>query len=211
MKKKIISLSIIAILLGIVIYSVFIDSNLDPDHATTTQISKEAKEEKPSCSEGSTRDRTFCYIENKKYSQAGNLLEANEEKTDPVLNVLRTYTSCMTNSALPDECGKVSNKVFSLKDKKIIDSSRADSLVFTLETKRLAELEEEQERINQEFNEKYYPPQIGMTAEKVLESTWGKPTKINKTTNRYGVSEQWVYYGQRYLYFDNGSVTSIQE
>lgn len=54
-------------------------------------------------------------------------------------------------------------------------------------------------------------PEIGMTAEEVKNSTWGKPTKINKTTTKYGVHEQWVYSSGKYIYFDDGVVTSIQE
>lgn len=51
---------------------------------------------------------------------------------------------------------------------------------------------------------------IGMTAEQVLQSTWGKPKKINVTINAGGRHEQWVYPGFQYLYVDNGVLTSIQ-
>ncbi|WP_211147016.1 hypothetical protein [Paenibacillus dokdonensis] len=51
---------------------------------------------------------------------------------------------------------------------------------------------------------------IGMTKEEVLASTWGKPKDINKTTTANYVSEQWVYSGYRYLYFENGILTTIQ-
>ncbi len=54
-------------------------------------------------------------------------------------------------------------------------------------------------------------PLIGMTADEVLASTWGEPEKINRTTTAYGVSEQWVYSGNRYVYLDDGIVTAIQE
>lgn len=54
-------------------------------------------------------------------------------------------------------------------------------------------------------------PSIGMTATEVRNSTWGNPSKINKTTTKYGVHEQWVYSSGRYIYFDDGIVTSIQE
>ncbi len=54
-------------------------------------------------------------------------------------------------------------------------------------------------------------PAIGMTTLEVRLSTWGEPRDINKTTTAYGVSEQWVYYGYRYIYFDNGIVTAISE
>lgn len=53
-------------------------------------------------------------------------------------------------------------------------------------------------------------PTIGMTKEEVKNSTWGSPQKINTTTTRYGVHEQWVYSGHKYLYFDDGILTSIQ-
>lgn len=51
---------------------------------------------------------------------------------------------------------------------------------------------------------------IGMTEYDVLHSNWGKPTSINRTTNAYGVREQWVYGGGNYLYFKDGVLTSIQ-
>jgi hypothetical protein len=51
--------------------------------------------------------------------------------------------------------------------------------------------------------------QIGMSKEDVLASSWGKPQKVNTTTNVYGTREQWVYDGG-YLYLENGVLTSIQ-
>lgn len=54
-------------------------------------------------------------------------------------------------------------------------------------------------------------PQIGMTAEEVRQSTWGEPQDINKTTYSWGVKEQWCYSGYRYIYFEDGVVTAIQE
>lgn len=69
----------------------------------------------------------------------------------------------------------------------------------------------EQIRKNIEYHSKYFAPEIGMSAEKVLESTWGKPNDINKTTTKYGISEQWVYSLDRYIYLEDGIVTAIQE
>lgn len=54
-------------------------------------------------------------------------------------------------------------------------------------------------------------PRIGMTAEDVRKSTWGEPKNINKTTYIWGTKEQWCYSGYRYIYFENGIVTAIQE
>jgi len=52
---------------------------------------------------------------------------------------------------------------------------------------------------------------IGMTQERVLQSSWGRPSKVNRTTTARVSHEQWVYEGGGgYLYFDNGILTAIQ-
>lgn len=50
---------------------------------------------------------------------------------------------------------------------------------------------------------------IGMTKEEVLQSSWGRPRSVNKTTFAWGTREQWVYDGG-YLYFDDDKLTAIQ-
>ena len=58
------------------------------------------------------------------------------------------------------------------------------------------------------------PPIIGMTQDEVLMSTWGSPYKRNKTTSASGIREQWEYKGvnhNKYIYFENGYVVTIQE
>jgi hypothetical protein len=55
-------------------------------------------------------------------------------------------------------------------------------------------------------------PRIGMTRQQVVnDSNWGRPYDINRTTSVSGVREQWVYDNRRYLYFDNGVLTAIQD
>lgn len=54
-------------------------------------------------------------------------------------------------------------------------------------------------------------PYIGMTDQEALESTWGKPTKINKTINADSTREQWVYSGYKYLYFEEHYLVTIQK
>lgn len=51
---------------------------------------------------------------------------------------------------------------------------------------------------------------IGMTRAEVLASNWGKPQRVHRTTNTFGTSEQWIYGGHNYLYFQDGVLTSIQ-
>ena len=59
--------------------------------------------------------------------------------------------------------------------------------------------------------EQIVKPSIGMTKEEVEKSTWGTPKKVNKTTYSWGTTEQWVYDNFRYVYFQNGIVSAIQE
>jgi hypothetical protein len=52
---------------------------------------------------------------------------------------------------------------------------------------------------------------IGMSMDDARKSQWGRPERINRSTNALGTHEQWVYPGyHNYLYFDNGVLTSIQ-
>ncbi len=77
-----------------------------------------------------------------------------------------------------------------------------------LEKKKIAE---EREKTTALAKAKQEGVSIGMTQQEVLNSNWGNPKEINKTTTAYGTSEQWVYYGNKYLYFDDGILTAIQE
>lgn len=51
---------------------------------------------------------------------------------------------------------------------------------------------------------------IGWTKSMCIDS-WGKPYDINRTTNAYGTHEQYVYSLKKYLYFENGILTGIQD
>lgn len=53
-------------------------------------------------------------------------------------------------------------------------------------------------------------PEIGMTKNEVLESTWGEPDDVNIDEYEWGTEEQWVYDGKGYIYFENGIVDAIQ-
>ena len=51
---------------------------------------------------------------------------------------------------------------------------------------------------------------IGMTADE-CRLAWGKPLNINRDLSASNATEQWVYSNDRYLYFDNGLLKSIQD
>lgn len=51
---------------------------------------------------------------------------------------------------------------------------------------------------------------IGFTKAMCIDA-WGDPQKINKTTTKFGSSEQWIYWdGSAYLYFENDRLSAIQ-
>jgi len=50
---------------------------------------------------------------------------------------------------------------------------------------------------------------VGMSERQLLLS-WGKPQRINKTVSASGVQEQWIYGSGRYVYMQNGTLTSYQ-
>lgn len=55
---------------------------------------------------------------------------------------------------------------------------------------------------------------LGMTKNQVLAS-WGTPLHKNRSISSWGIQELWVYgnylYSARYLYFEDGILTNIQE
>lgn len=73
------------------------------------------------------------------------------------------------------------------------------------------EVEKEQIKENKEQEQLSNIPKIGMTADEAKETNWGEPNKINKTTYSWGVTEQWCYSHNRYIYLEDGIVTAISE
>lgn len=51
---------------------------------------------------------------------------------------------------------------------------------------------------------------LGMNKDEVIASSWGRPRRVNRTINASGTHEQWVYGDGNYLYFINGTLTTIQ-
>lgn len=80
-----------------------------------------------------------------------------------------------------------------------------------MDTSEWSRFYKHQNKYYPELDPSRIPPRIGMTAEAALLSTWGEPNDINKTTTENGTSEQWVYNDNKYLYFEDGELTTIQE
>lgn len=108
--------------------------------------------------------------------------------------------------------GEIKEKVNELKivakekEEKWKKKSEENEIRYEAENKKI--------ELESKINERTLDPKavyIGMTKEEVLVEGWGKPKDINKTTTAYGIREQWVYYDYKYLYFEDGILTTIQD
>ena len=79
----------------------------------------------------------------------------------------------------------------------------------TIESTKLTEKRNEKAARALKAEKKKTGVAIGMSRQDALDSSWGRPRSINRSTFSFGVHEQWVYDGG-YLYFENGVLTSIQ-
>ncbi|MGB6965491.1 MAG: hypothetical protein WBD90_13625 [Xanthobacteraceae bacterium] len=53
-------------------------------------------------------------------------------------------------------------------------------------------------------------PRIGMSAQQVLATCWGKPGKVNRVETARAIKEVYAYTGNRYVYLRNGVVRKIR-
>ncbi len=97
-----------------------------------------------------------------------------------------------------------SKYVMEYKDSLLVVTEVGGDYTFSLKKMNTAKTKPDDEQIKKE-------PYIGMKEEDVEKSTWGEPEDINKTTTAYGTREQWCYSGYRYIYIENGVITSIRE
>lgn len=74
-----------------------------------------------------------------------------------------------------------------------------------------AKVQEDTKVKEEKSNLKKSIPKVGMTTNEVKQTKWGLPDKINKDTYSWGTTEQWVYNKYGYVYFKNGTVTSVSE
>lgn len=79
----------------------------------------------------------------------------------------------------------------------------------TIETTKITQRNQEKSDRELKAMRKRDGVAIGMSKQEVVDSNWGRPRKINRTTRSSGTKEQWVYDGG-YLYFENDVLTAIQ-
>ncbi|HWT21663.1 MAG TPA: zinc-ribbon domain-containing protein [Variovorax sp.] len=125
----------------------------------------------------------------------------NEECTSGITQVMKTAKEQSSSgdlnmaAATLNHCSEISKDPSFTKLSKEIEQAR---------TAKIARLEREEKA-----RKKKEGVRIGMSKDDVIASSWGKPRKINKTTNARGTREQWVYDGG-YLYFDGDTLTTVQ-
>lgn len=114
-----------------------------------------------------------------------------------------------------DYTKKQKNDAIAAKKKKEADQAKAEEEQAKAKERR----EKEQQRI-QVLVDKYGESNVNLARQgkvkigwnkELCKEAWGEPRSVNKTTTAYGVHEQWVYSTSRYLYFDDGILTAIQE
>ncbi|MBP1175155.1 hypothetical protein JOE49_002407 [Paenibacillus sp. PvR133] len=93
----------------------------------------------------------FSSIRVQEYSQVTELLTANSDKTDKVISILRTYTSCMIDSALQEGFDTLSDSALYLHSKNVVDTEKLQLLVIPLENKRIAEFRAEEAEATRKF------------------------------------------------------------
>lgn len=173
------------------------------------------------------------------YELFGTVITANKDKNQDILEIATSKQSGIRDKAFEQIIAKaqeqINNKEYSsaqttllkykdLGNQTILDMyNSATNEIKRIEAEEKAkeeaerkakEEQEAREKAKKEAEEKARKKRegvrLGMSKQDVLDSSWGKPDHINKTTTRYGTHEQWVYGGGNYLYFEDGILTSIQ-
>lgn len=159
----------------------------------------------------------MCLIENNLDSEIVNILEKDTIEDLEFSDTMRSYSEMYLADVpkveeledLREEYMQVHGKVVKLFEKNKISAEEMSIITGKLTT--ILENQTARSTAADSHAKGYVEAYIGMTAEELRNSkSWGEPDHINKTTTAYGVSEQWVYYG-RYVYLEDGIVTSIQE
>jgi hypothetical protein len=135
-----------------------------------------------------------------------------EQSTKYYRVIYKNYIGWALKSKLIKEADYQAAK---LAEKKAIAKANADrekaqnNAIYNAINKRRADLTKKYG--SQEIAEKIMAKKIwlGMTSAMALES-WGKPSDINRSVGSWGVHEQWIY-GDTYLYFEDGVLTSWQD
>lgn len=111
--------------------------------------------------------------------------------------------------------GDINNPKTSIRDRvlamqKLVRDYPDIGRKYQAEIPRLTAAADKQEAAAEARRKRSQGVRIGMSKADAIASSWGRPEKVNRTTNQYGTREQWVYGGGNYLYFEDDTLVSIQ-
>lgn len=168
----------------------------------------------PDCTKDAEMLATYQqHIDKKEHWKAARTIAACAAKTgDPALvEKVRSGEAISREEDANNTKLSATDRLRAIEALKELDQAKADKLQPLVAKLQAAEKKEEAAAQRAMLAErKKQGVSVGMTAEEVLQSSWGKPSTINRTTTSFGVREQWVYGGNNYLYFKNGKLETIQ-
>jgi hypothetical protein len=159
----------------------------------------------------------MCLIKNNLDSEIGEVLASENAQNNEFVDTMYEYSELYSGSTPKvEELADLREKYLRIHSKvlKLMENNKISSDEMSIITEKLDNIIERRTADATTADSKakgYIEAYIGMTAEELRNSkSWGEPNRINRTTTASGVREQWVYYG-RYVYLEDGIVTSIQE
>lgn len=140
---------------------------------------------------------------------------SGDSRWQEVDSMISTFTDrVLTSSTFPnqrDDRGS-SERLSNLFPENLNLRKAKEKMILLAKEKDKADMKKLQlEAVNLKKLKKTKGITIGMTRQDVLDSSWGKPRKVNTTIRASGHEEQWVYDSGSYLYFENETLTTIQK
>jgi hypothetical protein len=180
-------------------------TSVDPVESATSEIMKKAELnplEKVSkvCIESNIDECYSAFVEN-------NLARDYPEETGILNNYIHLYNGLKSDQSIEAKIDIIKTKMSFLQNRNYTSAIESNKEVGNEYYARF--LEENIVPLDTFYDKKSVS--IGMNTLQLIISM-GYPDKINKTTNSYGTSAQWVYRDyDMYVYLDDGIVTSYQD
>ena len=141
------------------------------------------------------------------WAQEKKATEERLERCTTGAAALRKSASVAMNASDPQKAFEILNPCNNFP----IDAETKALLVKALNAARANDEKTEKTRLaSEKARRKKQGANLAMTPQEVIESSWGKPRNINRSTYTFGTREQWVYGNGNYLYFKDGILDSIQ-
>ena len=203
--------------------SIGIYKETKPIESTAQYRSSPSKEEelakdKERCGreKGHLLSEASTFAKQKNFEQAANLLNAcSDISTNKDFDQkyqeysLQHWTNVIKNVKASSDEKKIAHQNLATLDPKNAEMHRKTSEHFASLAKQKAERDAAAAERARKKAAKKAGVSVGMSQQEVLESSWGRPERVNRRVTANGVHEQWAYSGYNYLHFEDGVLTSI--